>query len=227
MKNWMDEFVTNTDLSQNRPLREVVYESLRKTLIECNIPLGERFVEKEYSERLNISRTPVREALKQLEKEGLVEYVHRAGVVVNRITKDDVIEIYKIRQSLELLIVTNAMENITQSEIDEINALLDHTENINNEGNIEEVINLFGKFNSLIYKASKMKRLPGIISNLNSYLQRFRNISIEDDLRREKALSEHRLILNSIISKNKDLAESVITKHLNDSLDIVIAEFDK
>ena len=67
MKNWMDEFVKNTDLSQNRPLREVVYESLRKTLIEYSIPVGERFIEKEYSERLNISRTPVREALKQLE----------------------------------------------------------------------------------------------------------------------------------------------------------------
>ena len=97
MKNWMDEFVNNTDLSQNRPIKEVVYESLRKTLIESKIPIGERFIEKEYSDRLNISRTPVRESLKQLESEGLVKYIPRTGVVVNRITKEDVIEIYKIR----------------------------------------------------------------------------------------------------------------------------------
>ena len=64
----MDEFVKNTDLSQNRPIKEVVYESLRKTLIEGNVPVGERIIEKEYSERLNISRTPVREALKELLK---------------------------------------------------------------------------------------------------------------------------------------------------------------
>ena len=93
MKNWMDEFVNNTDLSQNRPIKEVVYESLRKTLIESKIPVGERFIEKEYSDRLNISRTPVRESLKQLEAEGLVKYIPRTGVVVNRITKEDVIEI--------------------------------------------------------------------------------------------------------------------------------------
>ena len=75
MKNWMDEFVKNTDLSQNRPLKDVVYESLRKTLIEGKIPVGERFIEKEYSDRLNISRTPVRNSLKQLEAEGLIKYI--------------------------------------------------------------------------------------------------------------------------------------------------------
>lgn len=226
MKNWMDEFVNNTDLSQNRPIREVVYESLRKTLIEGKVPLGERFIEKEYSDRLNISRTPIREALKQLELEGLVEYIHRSGVVVNTITKEDVIEVYRIRQSLELLVITTAMENITEQEVDEINQLLDYTEKVNSEGKIDEVINLFSKFNSVIYKASKMKRLPFMISNLNSYLQRFRNISIEDNTRREKALVEHRYILQAIVSKDKNLAEKTIKKHLEDSLEIVVSQFD-
>lgn len=226
MQTWMDEFVNNTDLSQNRPLRDVVYESLRRTLIEGKVPVGERFVEKEYSQRLNISRTPVREALKQLESEDLVEYIPRVGVVVKRIFKEDVIEIYKIRLSLEVLVVNTAMECITQEEIDKISNLLDYTEKVNNEGNLEEVIQLFGEFNSIIYKSSKMKRLPAMISNLNNYLQRFRNISIEDDNRREKALSEHRLILNAIISKDKELAERIIKTHLEDSLEVVIKEID-
>ncbi|RDY26012.1 GntR family transcriptional regulator [Romboutsia weinsteinii] len=226
MQTWMDEFVNNTDLSQNRPLRDVVCESLRRTLIEGKVPVGERFVEKEYSQRLNISRTPVREALKQLESEDLVEYIPRVGVVVKRICKEDVIEIYKIRLSLEVLVVNTAMECITQEEIDKISNLLDYTEKVNNEGNLEEVIQLFGEFNSIIYKSSKMKRLPAMISNLNNYLQRFRNISIEDDNRREKALSEHRLILNAIISKDKELAERIIKTHLEDSLEVVIKEID-
>ena len=226
MQTWMDEFVNNTDLSQNRPIRDVVYESLIRTLIEGKVPVGERFVEKEYSQRLNISRTPVREALKQLESEDLVEYIPRVGVVVKRICKEDVIEIYKIRLSLEVLVVNTAMECITQEEIDKISNLLDYTEKVNNEGNLEEVIQLFGEFNSIIYKSSKMKRLPAMISNLNNYLQRFRNISIEDDNRREKALSEHRLILNAIISKDKELAERIIKTHLEDSLEVVIKEID-
>lgn len=227
MRNWMDDFVNNTDLSQNRPIREVVYESIRSTLIEGKVPAGERFVEKEYSQRLNISRTPVREALKQLENEDLVEYIPRVGVVVKRITKEDVIEIYKIRESLEVLVAECAMENITPEEIIAINELLDVTEEMNNEGNIEKVIELFSEFNTLIYKASKMKRLPIMISNLNTYLQRFRNISILDNNRREKALLEHRLILNAIVSKDKELASSVIKNHLYDSIIVVVKEINE
>lgn len=226
MYNWMDEFVNNTDLSQNKPIREVVYESLRSTLISGKVPIGERIVEKEYAQRLNISRTPVREALKQLELEDLVEYIPRIGVVAKQITKDDVIEIYRIRESLELLVIFEAMENIYPHEIEEISALLDITENLNREGKIDEVIDLFREFNSLIYKSSKMRRLPIMISNLNSYLQRFRNISILDDERREKALIEHRQILNSIVSKDKALAEEIIKSHLNISLNVVLKEID-
>ncbi|MGX4600318.1 GntR family transcriptional regulator [Faecalimicrobium sp. JNUCC 81] len=226
MYNWMDEFVNNTDLSQNKPIREVVYESLRSTLISGKVPIGERIVEKEYAQRLNISRTPVREALKQLELEDLVEYIPRIGVVAKQITKDDVIEIYRIRESLELLVIFEAMENIYPHEVEEISALLDLTENLNQEGKIDEVIDLFREFNSLIYKSSKMRRLPIMISNLNSYLQRFRNISILDDERREKALIEHRQILNSIVSKDKTLAEEIIKSHLNISLNVVLKEID-
>ncbi len=227
MKNWMDEFVKNTDLSQNRPLKEVVYESLRKTLIEGKVPVGERFIEKEYSDRLNISRTPVRESLKLLEVEGLVKYIPRTGVVVNRITRDDVIEIYKIRNSLELLVVTEAMKYVTEDDIKNISNLLDETEKANSEGNIDEVIKLFSKFNSELYELSNMKMLPNMISNLNSYLYKFRTISIEDDNRREKAIIEHRHILNAILSKDRDLAEMIIKKHLYDSLDVVLNEISK
>lgn len=227
MKNWMNEFVYNTDLSQNRPIKDVVYESIRKTLIENKVPVGERFIEKEYSDRLNISRTPVRESLKQLEAEGLVRYIPRLGVVVNRITKEDVIEIYKIRSSLELLVATEAMKHITQSDVDRIKKLLEETERANLDNDIKLVVKLFSEFNSNLYDLSKMKILPNMISNLNNYLHRFRVISIEDHIRREKAIKEHEQILQSIVNRDIDLAEMIIKKHLYDSLDVVLQEIDK
>ena len=227
MKNWMDEFVKNTDLSQNRPLKDVVYESLRKTLIEGKIPVGERFIEKEYSDRLNISRTPVRDSLKQLEAEGLIKYIPRTGVIVNRITKDDVIEIYKIRNSLELLVATESMKHITQTDAENIYKLLDMTELANKEGKTDEVIHLFTKFNNQLYDLSNMKILPTMISNLNSYLHRFRIISIEDSSRREKALLEHKQIIDAIVAKDRYLAEMIIKKHLYDSLDVVLQKIEE
>ena len=227
MKNWMDEFIANTDLSQNRPIKEVVYESLKKTLIESKIPIGERFIEKEYSDRLNISRTPVRESLKQLELEGLVKYIPRTGVVVNRITREDVIEIYKIRSSLEFLVATEAMKYIQQSDADKIYKLLDETEIAHKENNIEEVIRLFSVYNTELYELSQMKILPNIISNLNNYLHKFRKISIEDKVRREKAIVEHRNIIKAILNKDRDLAEVIIKKHLYDSLDVVLLQISE
>lgn len=224
MIDYMEELIKNTNFNQSKPIREVVYESLRKTIISGVIPVGERIIEKEFAEKLNISRTPVREALRMLEMEELVEYLPRVGVVVKRISVEDVIEIYKIRHNLEVLASVTAMENITESEIKDIEDLLDLTEQKNREGDVKEVIRLFGVFNSKIYEASKMKRLAGMISKLNEYLQRFRNISISENERREKALREHREILKAIVEKDKESIDGIIKKHLDYSLDIVMTE---
>lgn len=224
MTNYMDEFVKSTNFHQSKPIREIVYESLRNTIISGKIPVGERIVEKEYAERLNISRTPVREALRALEMEELVEYIPRVGVVVKRISIEDVFEIYKIRQHLEVLAAISAMDNITEDEIKEIEDLLTLTEEKNAQGEIEEVIKLFGVFNQKVYEASRMKRLTSMISKLNEYLQRFRNISISDNERRESALQDHREILRAIISKNKDEIENIIKSHLEKSLEVVALE---
>lgn len=221
MTDYMNEFVKNTNFNQNKPIREIVYEGLRKTIISGVVPVGERIIEKEYAGRLNISRTPVREALRKLEEEELVESVHRIGVVVKRISKEDVIEVYKIRHSLEVLATITAMENITPKELEELEALLNLTEQKNREGDVKEVIRLFGEFNSLIYKASKMKRLASMISKLNDYIGKFRDISITDDERREKALVEHRQILKAISEKNTEGIDKIIERHLHISLDIV------
>ncbi|MPN18570.1 HTH-type transcriptional repressor RspR [bioreactor metagenome] len=224
MTNYMDEFVKSTNFHQSKPIRQIVYESLRNTIISGKIPVGERIVEKEYAERLNISRTPVREALRALEMEELVEYIPRLGVVVKRISIEDVFEIYKIRQHLEVLAAVSAMDNITEDEIKEIEELLTLTEEKNAQGDIEEVIMLFGIFNQKIYEASRMKRLTSMISKLNEYLQRFRNISISDNERRESALKDHREILRAIILKDKAEIENIIKSHLEKSLEVVALE---
>ncbi|QJA07497.1 GntR family transcriptional regulator [Romboutsia sp. CE17] len=221
MTNWLDEFVNNTDLTQNRPIREVVYESLKNVLISGTIPVGERIIEKEYASRLNISRTPVRDALKQLEAENLVEYIPRVGVVTKSITKDNVFEIYKIREALEILILETAITNITDEEIVLINKNILESQRMHEEDNVDEIVKLFEEFNWLIYKSSKMQILPSLIANLNSYLQRFRTISIQDKTRRIEAINEHALILECIVNKDRDLGIETIKKHLNVSINVV------
>ncbi|WP_250674363.1 GntR family transcriptional regulator [Paraclostridium ghonii] len=224
MYNWIDELVRNTDFSQNKPLRDVVYESLRTTIISGKIPVGERIIEKEYADKLKISRTPIREALKRLQSEELVEYIPKYGVVVKNVSKDDALEVYKIREALEILVINNTIDNITEDEICQIKNLLDLTEMKNSEGDLAEVQFLFKEFNTCIYKASKMNRLPLMISQLNDYLHHFRNISILDETRRKNAIYEHRKILEAIVNKDRTTAEELIKKHLKDSLSVVLKE---
>jgi DNA-binding GntR family transcriptional regulator len=225
--DYMDILVKSTNFNQNKTIRQIVYENLRKNIISGIIPVGERIIEKEYAERLNISRTPVREALRMLEIEELVEYVPRVGVVVQRISSEDAIEIFKIRHNLEILALTTAMDYITEEQISAIERLSDLAEQLNKEGRVEETIDLFGEFNSKMYEASGMKRLNGMISRLNEYLHRFRHISMADYEKREQAIREHREILKIVVEKNRDGIDNIVKRHLQNSLDVIIEEIRK
>jgi DNA-binding GntR family transcriptional regulator len=224
MIDYMNVVVENTNFNQSKPIRQVVYESLRKIIINGIIPVGERIVEKTYAERLNISRTPVREALRMLEIEELVEYLPKVGVIIKKFSIEDVIEIFEIRYNLEVLAITEAMDNITEDEIKKINELIDLTKLENAKGNTVEVIRLFAEFNLIIYEASRMKQLNGILSKLNEYIERFRAISMSSFDRRERAIKEHREILQIIVEKDKEQIDSILKKHLEHSLEVVIDE---
>ena len=108
--------LTFQPMMESRPIREIAYEVLKKAIITGEIPAGERIVETDYADRLHISRTPLREALRKLERDGLVEYVMRRGVVVRAFTIDDVREIYTIRNALEMLTLPSIVENATQED---------------------------------------------------------------------------------------------------------------
>lgn len=221
---YMDKILKSINFNQDKPIREIVYECLRENIIKGVIPVGERIVEKVFADRLNISRTPVRDALRRLEMEELVKSIPGKGIVVKKITVEEVIEIYKIRANLEVLAAEEAMENITPEEIKKIQDLLDLTEEMNNQGNVKEVVRLFAEFNAQIYEASRMKRLVTMISKLSEYLKRFRDISMSENKRREKGLKEHREILNAIVEKNHRDIDEIIKRHLQFSMEIVINE---
>ena len=102
---------------ESKPIREIAYETLKHAIITGQIPAGSRIVETEYADKLHISRTPLREALRKLERDGLVEYVLRRGVVVRAFTIADVEEIYTIRNALEILTLPAIIENATPEDI--------------------------------------------------------------------------------------------------------------
>ena len=102
---------------QNKPIRESTYETLKQAIILGEIPAGSRLIETAYAESMHISRTPLREAFRKLELDGLVEYVARRGVVVSAFTIGDIEEIFTIRNALMMLIVPSIIANITEDDL--------------------------------------------------------------------------------------------------------------
>lgn len=217
----------NLDLSVNEPLKELVYKAFRKTIILGEIPAGQRINEKEFSEVMNISRTPIRYALQKLVEEGLVDHVQGVGIIVRGISLNDATEIYAIRKSLDVLATITAMKEMSPEDFDELKALLEETERLNEANEIDQVLQKFSDFNELIYEKSKMLRLKSIVMKLREYLVYFRDISIRSKERRDKALNEHWLIYQCMMNQEEEQLKLLITEHLDYSQTFIIKEMEK
>lgn len=224
MELYLKKLIELTDLTQDRPLKEIVYEGLRKAIILGVIPVGERINQKNYALYMNISRTPIRSGIEMLKAEGLLEEIPGYGVVVKKITEEDVEEIFKIRTSLETLASIEAMEIMTPAEHQQMDDLLAATIAANEAGDSEAVVAYFSDYNHLLLSFARMPRLVLVVEQLREYLIRFRDISLHEYERRTRALFEHTLIYHCIKTKDKELVKIVIKDHLNVAKEYIIAE---
>lgn len=207
-----------------------VYKELRNKVISGTWMVGERINEKELAQAMHVSRTPLRKALKLIYEEGLLDYTKNFGYHVRLITEEDVQEIYKLRVVLEILAFTEAAKKLTEKDIEEIEKILDNSQEAVNNKNFNDLIEWSNKYNKKIYNIANMPRLKIIQVNLQNYLSRFRIMSFsgtEDD-RSDLAVKEHRDILNAMRVKDEVEIEKLIRKHLNRSyryiLDLVRKE---
>ncbi|MFT9497511.1 GntR family transcriptional regulator [Anaerosolibacter sp.] len=213
----MDQYFGAVNIANVKPIRDIVYENLRKAIMDGKLQPGERIVEKDYAEKMNISRTPIREALRKLEIEGLVQYIPRKGVVVNGFNHEDIVEIYAIRKALEGLAMKYVIQKITEEEIGKLKKLTDCMESSNAAGDYESLFNTCKEFNEVILRASRMPKITGLINTMQEYLERFRRITMSKRTRRESAIQEHKAILQAIIDRDAERAERLVYEHLDAS----------
>lgn len=171
--------------------------------------------------KFDVSRTPIREALRMLELEGLVDNSNKGGVTVAFISKEDIRQVYEIRIALESLV----LEEIIKKEkinLKKIEKLIEKTKkNLKNEKNIDELIKLFSEFNSQLYDLSGLTHVAKLITNINQYTKRFRRLCLYDEQRLKEAFEEHLDIIEAIKNKDKDRALEINRQHLLKSRDIV------
>jgi len=204
-------------LDNYKPLRELVFEALREAILKGVLKPGERLMEIQLAEEMGVSRTPVREAIRKLELEGLVAMVPRKGAYVASLSMKDIIEVFEIRGALEGLAAELAAERITDEELEELERYLVRiTESIEAD-DLALVVAIDTDFHSQLYKASRNERLAQIINNLREQIQRFRTTSLSLPGRMQAALEEHKKIVDAISTRDGALARRLAEEHIENA----------
>lgn len=204
-------------MAESKPIREIAYETLKHAIITGAIPAGSRIVETDYAERMHISRTPLREALRKLEQDGLVEYVMRRGVIVRAFTVEDVMEIYTIRNALEMLTLPAIVEKATPADIAELRAMLHEMDPYDEKNMIEELSPRARNFHARLTSISGMKRILRVIEGQDEYIRRFSAMSISKEDRRHAAHAEHYKLVDYVEQKDLESFERLMRKHIERS----------
>lgn len=191
-----------------------VFKELEKAILKGEFLPGEALTEQGLSSKLGVSRTPVREALRKLELEGLVKTVPNKGAEVVGISEKDVDDIYTIRVHIEGLAARWAAEHISEDDIKKLRDILELQEFYASKGDSDRVKSLDSSFHEAVYKACESNPLRQILSQLHNSIQRSRGISIDSEGRAVAAVGEHRRIFEAIEAHDGDLAEKEAQTHI-------------
>lgn len=206
--------IFESEVGDKASLRERVFINIREAILSGAYKKGDVLRETVIAKNLNVSRTPVREAIRQLELEGLVYSIPNKETVVTGISYEDVQDIFMIRSRIEGLAARKAAERITEEEIKEISEVLELTEFYINKRDIDHVGALDHKFHDLIYTAAKSKIMKQLLSDFHIYVQRTRMVSLSKPGRMEGLFKEHTSIFEAIKSHNGDKAERLMDQHV-------------
>ena len=210
------------NIDEYLPLREVVFKTLRNAIIQGEFQPGERLMEITLAKKLGVSRTPVREAIRMLELEGLVVMIPRKGAEVANITVKDLKDALEVRMALESLSVRLACERIDDEGKEELkNACMKFKEAINSKL-VPAIVEADEHFHNVIYKASKNPKLINMAQNLREQVYRYRVEYVKDFSYHDNLIREHDQITMAILKGDKESAERIMDEHIYNQEQIVI-----
>lgn len=214
----------NFDLQNHRPLREIVYEQLKMQILTGKIVPGTRMMEVELADEMGVSRTPVREAIRKLEKEGLVTIEPRRGAYASDISVKDMVDTLEVREDLEGLAAALAAERMSAEQIEElIKITRGYSEAIKNS-DMEKIISYDEQFHKYIVACSGNKTLIQLSETVQELALRFRYLYYDDFSRYENMPVEHKHIIEAITSGDIEEARSVADEHVKKLKEFVIRE---
>ena len=203
------------DVNDYMPLRDVVFKTLRQAILKGNLSPGERLVEIRLAKDLGVSRTPIREAIRMLELEGLVIMIPRRGAEVAGITGKSLRDVLEVRKALEELAIELACERIDEEDIRELNLAMDDFKKAVEKMDLIEIAKSDEHFHALIFKATDNDKLMLLVGNLREQMYRYRIEYIKDADKRALLVTEHEGILKALKERNVAMAKEQIRQHID------------
>ena len=213
-------------IQTHRQLWQTVYETVRKDIIELNLPPGVHLREAELAERFSVSKTPVREALAQLSKDGLVEILSYRGAVVTGYTHTDLVEVYQLREILQGACAREAAQSMAVDDVAELGKVVRVSSESLADGRLEPLPDLFESFDDLIYRQTRNQRILDLLDYLDAHLRRIGNLTVGIPGRLDKSVQQHSEIYDAIAMRDPDAAESTMRIHIRSVLADQVATFD-
>ncbi len=199
-------------------LEERAFSTLEEEILTGALPRGTSLTEMALSERLGVSRTPIRAAIHRLSEDGLVKIVPNRGAVVLGIDERDLVDIYKVRMRLEGLASASAAENIVAADIMELRESIELSEFYLSKHDTEHIKELDTAFHRIIYRASGNRQLEKILTELHRKIKNYRKLSLTVEGRLPEMLKEHKEILAAIEARKATLADELTSSHIEKAL---------
>lgn len=202
------------NVKNHRPLREIVYEELKMQILKGKIVPGTRMMEVEIAEAMGVSRTPIREAIRKLEKDGLVNIEPRRGAYISEISVADMVEILEVRQNMEGLAASYAAMRMTDENKEKLREIAENYVEAVELGDTADMIRWDTAFHRLIVAGSNNKILINIVEQLQELVLRFRYLYYDSFRRGEQMPAEHREILEAIVAGDPERARKAADIHI-------------
>lgn len=209
------------------PLREVVFNTLREAILTGELEPGEHLMEVKLANKLGVSRTPIREAIRKLELEGLVVMTPRRSAQVAKITKEDLVDVLEVRRVLESLAIELCCKKRTGEDIVLLKENLQKFKKCIKENQLKEIAVTDVAFHEIIYKSTGNQRLNQILYNLREQMYRYRLEYIKDRETRDNLVREHQEIIDSIVERDIERAKRAMQLHIDNQEITISGNLDK
>ena len=209
-------------IERHQTLREKILETIRDAILKGTLKPGERVSEPDLAERFGISRTPIREAFRQLESEGYLEVIPRKGAVVASLTERDVEEFYAIKIILEGFAAKMAAENLTEKDINRLETINERLQKIAEEGDVKKFFRVHNEFHEVFIKAAGNEKLSEMINQLVMKFKRLRLASLSQPGRMEISVEEHRNMIRAFKNHDGESADGMVRHAATIGADVLI-----